>query len=62
MPNDTALFLGQFLRNPAAIGALAPSSRRLAAAVCAPVPERASRSSSSSGRAPARSPRRSSSG
>ncbi|WP_043616983.1 class I SAM-dependent methyltransferase [Nonomuraea candida] len=40
MPNDTALFLGQFLRNPAAIGALAPSSRRLATAVCAPVPER----------------------
>ncbi|MCF6471444.1 SAM-dependent methyltransferase [Nonomuraea sp. MG754425] len=40
MPNDTALFLGQFLRNPASIGALTPSSRRLAAAVCAPVPER----------------------
>ncbi|TYB70913.1 SAM-dependent methyltransferase [Nonomuraea sp. PA05] len=40
MPNDTALFLGQFLRNPAAIGALAPSSRHLAAAVCAPVPEK----------------------
>ncbi|AQZ64088.1 Ribosomal RNA adenine dimethylase [[Actinomadura] parvosata subsp. kistnae] len=40
MPNDTALFLGQFLRNPATIGALAPSSRRLAAAVCAPVPEK----------------------
>ncbi|GAA4917078.1 phospholipid N-methyltransferase [Nonomuraea thailandensis] len=40
MANDTALFLGQFLRNPAAIGALAPSSRHLAAAVCAPVPEK----------------------
>ncbi|MEV0612217.1 SAM-dependent methyltransferase [Nonomuraea sp. NPDC050404] len=40
MPNDTAMLLGQFLRNPAAIGALAPSSRHLAAAVCAPVPER----------------------
>ncbi|MEU7837027.1 MULTISPECIES: SAM-dependent methyltransferase [unclassified Nonomuraea] len=40
MPNDTAMFLGQFLRAPATIGALAPSSRWLAAAVCAPVPER----------------------
>ncbi|MEV4289693.1 SAM-dependent methyltransferase [Nonomuraea bangladeshensis] len=40
MSNDTALFLGQFLRSPAVIGAVAPSSRRLAAAVCAPVPER----------------------
>ncbi|MFC4007091.1 class I SAM-dependent methyltransferase [Nonomuraea purpurea] len=40
MSNDTALFLGQFLRAPTTIGALAPSSRRLAAAVCAPVPER----------------------
>ncbi|MFB4273884.1 MULTISPECIES: class I SAM-dependent methyltransferase [unclassified Nonomuraea] len=40
MSNDTAVFLGQFLRSPATIGAFAPSSRRLAAAVCAPIPER----------------------
>jgi phospholipid N-methyltransferase len=40
MSNDTALFLGQFLRAPASIGAVAPSSRQLAAAVCAPIPER----------------------
>ncbi|MGP3959395.1 class I SAM-dependent methyltransferase [Nonomuraea sp. 3N208] len=40
MSNGTALFLGQFLRSPAMIGALAPSSRRLAAAVCTPIPER----------------------
>ncbi|SEH03414.1 Phospholipid N-methyltransferase [Nonomuraea solani] len=40
MSNDTALFLGQFLRSPGKIGAVAPSSRRLAAAVCAPIPER----------------------
>jgi phosphatidylethanolamine/phosphatidyl-N-methylethanolamine N-methyltransferase len=40
MSNDTALFLGQFLRAPGMIGAVAPSSRRLAAAVCAPIPER----------------------
>lgn len=40
MSNDTTLFLGQFLRAPSTIGALAPSSRRLAAAVCAPIPER----------------------
>ncbi|MEV0347437.1 SAM-dependent methyltransferase [Nonomuraea sp. NPDC050680] len=40
MPNDSAMFLGQFLRAPATIGALAPSSRWLAAAVCTPVPER----------------------
>ncbi|NRQ39531.1 SAM-dependent methyltransferase [Nonomuraea sp. NN258] len=40
MANDSALFLGQFLRAPATIGAVAPSSRRLASAVCAPVPER----------------------
>jgi phospholipid N-methyltransferase len=40
MPDDTALFLGQFLRSPGTIGAVAPSSRRLAAAVCAPIPER----------------------
>ncbi|RSN06569.1 SAM-dependent methyltransferase [Nonomuraea sp. WAC 01424] len=40
MSNDTTLFLGQFLRAPTVIGAVAPSSRRLAATVCAPVPER----------------------
>jgi phosphatidylethanolamine/phosphatidyl-N-methylethanolamine N-methyltransferase len=40
MSNDTALFLGQFLRAPAVIGAVAPSSRRLASAVCSPIPER----------------------
>jgi phospholipid N-methyltransferase len=40
MPNDTAMFLGQFLKAPTTIGALAPSSRRLATAVCTPVPER----------------------
>jgi phosphatidylethanolamine/phosphatidyl-N-methylethanolamine N-methyltransferase len=40
MPNDTAMFLGQFFRAPTTIGALAPSSRRLATAVCTPVPER----------------------
>ncbi|MGP3918113.1 class I SAM-dependent methyltransferase [Nonomuraea sp. 10N515B] len=40
MSNGTALFLGQFLRSPAMIGALAPSSRQLAAAVCTPIPER----------------------
>jgi phospholipid N-methyltransferase len=40
MSNDSALFLGQFLRNPSAIGAVAPSSRRLANAVCVPIPER----------------------
>ncbi|WP_084963469.1 class I SAM-dependent methyltransferase [Thermoactinospora rubra] len=40
MPNDAAVFFGEFLRSPATIGALAPSSPRLAEAVCAPVPER----------------------
>lgn len=40
MPHDTALFFGQFLRAPATVGAFAPSSRRLAASVCTPVPER----------------------
>ncbi|MFG1707296.1 class I SAM-dependent methyltransferase [Nonomuraea sp. M3C6] len=40
MPNDTTLLLSQFLRAPTVIGAVAPSSRRLAAAVCAPIPER----------------------
>ncbi|MEO3801858.1 SAM-dependent methyltransferase [Nonomuraea sp. B1E8] len=40
MSNDASLFLGQFLRAPSKIGAVAPSSRRLAANVCAPIPER----------------------
>lgn len=40
MANESALFLGQFLRSPAVTGAVAPSSRRLSAAVCVPVPER----------------------
>ncbi|MEV4357689.1 class I SAM-dependent methyltransferase [Nonomuraea sp. NPDC004186] len=40
MPNDSALFLGQFFRAPTTIGAVAPSSRWLASAVCAPIPER----------------------
>jgi phospholipid N-methyltransferase len=40
MSNDTAMFLGQFLRAPATIGAVAPSSKRLASAVCTPIPER----------------------
>lgn len=34
------MFFGQFVRSPATIGALAPSSQRLAEVVCAPVPER----------------------
>ncbi|GAA0394526.1 methyltransferase domain-containing protein [Microbispora corallina] len=40
MANESALFLGQFLRSPALTGAVAPSSRRLSSAVCVPVPER----------------------
>ncbi|GGO63677.1 class I SAM-dependent methyltransferase [Nonomuraea cavernae] len=40
MSNDTALLFGQFLRAPTRVGAIAPSSRKLAASVCAPVPER----------------------
>ncbi|TDD22991.1 class I SAM-dependent methyltransferase [Nonomuraea diastatica] len=40
MSNDSALFLGQFLRAPTKVGAVAPSSRRLATNVCAPIPER----------------------
>ncbi|RJL20823.1 class I SAM-dependent methyltransferase [Bailinhaonella thermotolerans] len=39
MVNDNALFLRQFVRAPAVTGAFAPSSRRLATAVNAPVPE-----------------------
>lgn len=38
--SDQALFLRQWLRAPARMGAVAPSSRRLAEAVCAAVPER----------------------
>ncbi|NUT10906.1 MAG: methyltransferase domain-containing protein [Nonomuraea sp.] len=40
MANDAGLFFGEFVRSPATIGALAPSSPRLADAVCKPVPER----------------------
>ncbi|MDH2426229.1 methyltransferase domain-containing protein [Sphaerisporangium sp. TRM90804] len=40
MANDTALFFGQFVRSPGTTGAVAPSSLRLARAICAPVPER----------------------
>ncbi|WP_327045731.1 methyltransferase domain-containing protein [Microbispora sp. NBC_01189] len=39
MNSESAVLLGQFLRSPAATGAVAPSSRRLSRAVCAPVPE-----------------------
>ncbi|GHE26651.1 methyltransferase [Streptosporangium violaceochromogenes] len=40
MTNDTTLFLGQWLRSPGTIGAVAPSSQRLAETVTAPVPHR----------------------
>lgn len=40
MANDAGLFFGEFFRSPGTIGALAPSSLRLADAVCKPVPER----------------------
>ncbi|GIH95571.1 methyltransferase [Planobispora siamensis] len=40
MTNDTTLFLGQWMRSPGVTGAVAPSSRRLAEAVTAPVPHR----------------------
>ena len=40
MTNDTALFLGQWIRSPGTVGAVAPSSRRLAEAVASPVPHR----------------------
>lgn len=36
---DTALFLGQWVRSPARIGAVAPSSLHLARAAAAPIPE-----------------------
>ncbi|SDP22990.1 Phospholipid N-methyltransferase [Streptomyces sp. cf386] len=39
-PNDYTLFLRRWVRSPARMGAIAPSSRHLAEAVCAPVPER----------------------
>ncbi|GAA0427522.1 methyltransferase [Acrocarpospora corrugata] len=39
MANEPALFFGQFMRSPAMIGAIAPSSRRLAAAITVPIPE-----------------------
>ncbi|MFI1035254.1 class I SAM-dependent methyltransferase [Streptomyces sp. NPDC020951] len=37
---DVSLFLGQWLRSPASVGAIAPSSRHLARAVTCAVPER----------------------
>ncbi|MFF5207757.1 class I SAM-dependent methyltransferase [Streptosporangium sp. NPDC000396] len=40
MTNDTTLFLGQWMRSPGTVGAVAPSSRRLAETVAAPVPRR----------------------
>ncbi|GGS76940.1 methyltransferase [Planobispora rosea] len=40
MANDTTLFLGQWMRAPGTTGAVAPSSRRLAETVTAPVPQR----------------------
>lgn len=40
MPHEKALFLGQFLRSPAVIGAIAPSSPSLAAAITVGLPER----------------------
>ncbi|MGW0547252.1 class I SAM-dependent methyltransferase [Streptomyces altiplanensis] len=39
MTSDTGVMLHEFLRSPLQIGAVAPSSRRLAAAVTTPVPE-----------------------
>ncbi|WP_449063177.1 class I SAM-dependent methyltransferase [Planomonospora algeriensis] len=40
MTNDTAVFLGQWMRAPGTTGAVAPSSRRLAESVTTPVPHR----------------------
>ena len=40
MALEAAFFLGQFLRSPTTTGAIMPSSRYLAAAVAAPIPER----------------------
>jgi phospholipid N-methyltransferase len=39
LPNDLAMFLGQWLRSPIRTGALAPSSRYLAHAISHPLPE-----------------------
>ncbi|PZG44749.1 SAM-dependent methyltransferase [Spongiactinospora gelatinilytica] len=39
MRRDAALFLTQFMRSPALVGAVAPSSQALARSVTAPVPE-----------------------
>lgn len=40
MPHEKALFLGQFLRSPTVIGAVAPSSPSLATAITVGLPER----------------------
>ncbi|MEV7010900.1 SAM-dependent methyltransferase [Streptosporangium sp. NPDC051022] len=40
MTKDTTLFLGQWLRSPGTVGAVAPSSQRLAETVATPVPHR----------------------
>ncbi|MBB2915457.1 phospholipid N-methyltransferase [Streptosporangium becharense] len=40
MTNDTALFLRQWIRSPGTVGAVAPSSRRLAEEVASPIPHR----------------------
>ncbi len=40
MTKDTTLFLGQWLRSPGTVGAVAPSSQRLAESVTTPVPHR----------------------
>ncbi|WP_283136855.1 class I SAM-dependent methyltransferase [Rhizohabitans arisaemae] len=40
MKSESAAFLREFIRNPVATGAVAPSSRYLAAEIVAPVPER----------------------
>ncbi|GAB2827541.1 methyltransferase domain-containing protein [Actinocorallia aurea] len=39
-PTDRSSFLASWARSPARMGAVAPSSRHLARAVCSPVPER----------------------
>lgn len=39
MPSDASLFIEQFMRSPALVGAVAPSSRRLARLATAVVPE-----------------------
>jgi len=39
-PGNTETFLREFLRDPSRTGAVAPSSRRLATAITAPIPER----------------------